>query len=251
MSRWLASASVAGLTLLIILACAGVGPTDEGPTSSGDPGAASVETPSPPGQGGSMEEAVSYLDRTYEEGLEKYGPVERRGETLEDSSAFRDYYVLAARVADETGLDFVKLASIHRWSGYNGLSRVVERLGDHPGASKAQELIHKARAASGNVDELEALYASLRDPDLSAGPQADAWLDGVLEGLALEHGGTGGREVRSLRRYGYAVTCAELIGLTAEKLATVGMLAGKRRLRTYLETMPDLPEKQACLDAID
>jgi len=198
-----------------------------------------------------MSNAAQLLDDTYDQQVAAKGPgkTAAKGEIVDDDWN-RRHFSYAAAVCEASGLDFVKLATIQAGGGTKGVDRIVAAMpADGPGA-EAHRLADLIQIAStvrpGDVTKTVEKY---RDGALSAEAQQAAFLDLYVEGWILR---TSPRKPRKVTAAGYpqAHQVHELTGLDFEKLALVQLKGGKRGLRALVQTLPDLPQREACEAAL-
>lgn len=197
-----------------------------------------------------MSAAQALLEQTWTEGVAKHGVPKLGRDELSDTPTFRAHFTLANALSQATDLDFVKLAGAQRFEGMRGLEKIVVALPAGPARDQASTLIDRVRAVSGQAPKLTWLYGELRDPALSGVDQLHAFVDGLLDALTLLEGKGELSMPRVLTRYQGAITCAELTGIDRDKLVLLAHSSNARHFKQFLELMPDLPQRDACLAAL-
>jgi hypothetical protein len=162
-----------------------------------------------------------------------------------DDAWNRGHFVFSHRVAQATGLDFVKLASLELLRGNHGIDQVLARIPGHAEAQRLRRIrnLHSSLHAAEARETIE----SLRDPALDPAAQRERWLDAVVESFELR---TQSDSVATRGGYPQAAACADATGLSFEKLGRIQVLGGTDGLRTAVGLIPDLPERERCLAAL-
>lgn len=198
-----------------------------------------------------MRAAQRALAEAYQAAVERHGAAPRRGQKLADSDDARAHYPLAAAISNATGLDFVQLASLEFWKGTRAIERVVNHMPDDDvGRRVRRMLLYVSAAQMLRPAQVERFFEHLRDESKSPEEQREIWLEALLEGHALGRRGGAGRRKPRASGLPKAKACAELTGLPVGKLLLLAEWAGHAGFRDTIRLFPDLPNREACLEAI-